>query len=123
MKSEFQISKTLDTDHWSLTTFYPQGGFMNWKLILTTAVIAGIISIPLQVYGIFLSAMSNYGNIALNFIILLVLALILAAVTFGIIYSKAESNRLGQALMTVFLTFLIGFVISLIGVRIFFKTS
>lgn len=95
---------------------------MNWKLILTTSIIAGIISIPLQAYGIFLSAMSNYGSITSNLIILLVLCLILAAGTFGFVYSQTESNRLAQALITVVLAFVIGFIISMLGVRIFFET-
>jgi hypothetical protein len=96
---------------------------MNWKLILTTSIIAGIISTPLQIYGIYLSAMNNYGNITSNLIILLAAAFILAAGIFSVVYSQSESNRVAQALIAVVLAFAIGFAISLIGTRIFFKTS
>jgi len=96
---------------------------MNWKLILTTSLIAGIISMPLQVYGIYLSVMSNYGNIGSNLIILLVLGLIWAVGIFSFIYSQIESNHFAQALITVILSFALGFAISLIGVKVFLETS
>ena len=86
---------------------------MNWKLLLKTSGIVGVIAIPIQLFGFYVSIMQFYKVLSIPMFIAFIALCVTAIVfTFGFIYRRTSKFRILQSLLTVIFASILSYALS-----------
>lgn len=95
---------------------------MNWKLILKTSLIIGILAISIQLTTIYFDiSLFYYPFITWDLILFIFLYAIAASLIFSFIYKQTDKFRVLQSLVTVVLGLGLSYGLTILGLIIFLK--
>ncbi len=86
---------------------------MKWKFILKTSGIVGIIAIPIQLIGSYLSMMHFYKVLPVSvFVVFISICVIAIVLTFSFVYRRTLNFRIFQGILTVIFALILSNLIS-----------
>lgn len=88
---------------------------MQWKLVLKTSVLVGVMLIIANIVGLFYSVNQFYGGATILELLLFVSMYVVALVsTFNFIYRKTIKFRVIQSILTAVLSIIFGYIFSIV---------